>query len=148
MSTMKTDGRIAGSGSCLCGAVRYQVTGPLRPVVYCHCSQCRKTSGHFVAATAAAKNELVVAPDAALSWFASSESASRGFCRRCGSSLFWLPRDRKYVCIMAGSLDDPDGIRAVGHLFVGDKPSYYELHDNLPQHSKGGDYSVRSGWPR
>ena len=148
MSTTKTDGRIEGSGSCLCGAVRYRVTEPLRPIVYCHCSQCRKTSGHFVAATAVARNELVVAADEDLRWFPSSESASRGFCRRCGSSLFWQPRDREYVCIMAGSLDDPEGIHAVGHIFIDDKPGYYELHDNLPQHSKGGTHGLRSGWPR
>ena len=148
MSTTKTDGKMETGGSCLCGAVRYRVTEPLRPVVYCHCSQCRKTSGHFVAATAVAKSELVVADDADLCWFASSESASRGFCRRCGSSLFWLPEDRGYVCIMAGSLDDPHGIHAVGHLFVDDKPAYYDLHDNLPQNSKGADFGLRSGWPR
>ena len=148
MSTINADGRTEGSGSCLCGAVRYRVTEPLRPIIYCHCSQCRKTSGHFVAATAVARNELVVAADEDLRWFASSESASRGFCRRCGSSLFWLSEDRKYVCIMAGSLDDSDGAHAVGHIFVDDKPGYYELHDNLPQHSKGGTHGLRSGWPR
>ena len=133
-----SSGNTKCSGGCLCGAVRYEVVGPLRPVVYCHCSQCRRTTGHFLAATAAAKDELVIASDADLCWFASSESASRGFCGRCGSSLFWVSEAEDYICIMVGSLDDPGGIEAVEHVFVDDKPDYYQLNDDLPKHP-GGD---------
>lgn len=136
---MQTDRHVEARGACLCGAVRYQVMGPLRSVVYCHCGQCRRTSGHFVAATAVAKDELVVDSDIDLVWFASSEFASRGFCRCCGSSLFWLPEAEDYVCIMAGTLDDPSGIEAVEHIYVDDKPGYYELNDNLSKHAQGGN---------
>ena len=100
--------------------------------MYCHCSQCRRTSGHFVAATATAKDALQIVEHESLEWFASSESASRGFCRRCGSSLFWDPNAKDYVCIMAGSLDDSTGLQAVEHIYVGDKGHYYELFDGLP----------------
>ena len=120
-------------GGCLCGGVRYRVTGPLRPIIYCHCSQCRRTSGHFVAATAVTREALVIDADDGLEWFASSESASRGFCRRCGSSLFWLPNLRDYVSIMAGTLDDSAGLDAAEHICVSDKGDYYELTDDLPK---------------
>lgn len=121
------------TGGCLCGRVRYRVTGPLRPVVYCHCGQCRRTSGHFVAATAVAKDALIIETDVTLEWFASSETASRGFCRRCGSSLFWRPNAKPYICIMAGTLDESTGLEAVEHIYVNDKGDYYQLTDDLPK---------------
>ena len=71
------------SGGCLCRAVRYEITGPMRRVVYCHCEQCRKTSGHFVAATSVQTDELHISEDSGLEWYQSSDIADRGFCRRC-----------------------------------------------------------------
>lgn len=130
---MGTQGNLGKTGGCLCSGVRYRVTGPLRPVVYCHCSQCRRTSGHFVAATAVAKDALIVETDEYLDWFDSSEFASRGFCARCGSSLFWRPNARPYICIMAGTLDDSTGLEAVEHIYVSDKGDYYQLTDDLPK---------------
>ncbi len=121
------------TGGCLCGGVRYRVAGPLRPIIYCHCGQCRRTSGHFVAATAAAANALQIVADGSLAWFASSERAQRGFCRRCGSSLFWRPKDGNHVSIMAGTLDNSDGLEPVEHIHVGDRGDYYELTDDLPK---------------
>ena len=115
------------------GNVRYRVVGPLRPIIYCHCGQCRRTSGHFVAATAADVGALEIVADESLAWFASSECASRGFCRRCGSSLFWRPDDGSHVSIMAGTLDNSDGLAPVEHIYVGDKGGYYELNDDLPK---------------
>ena len=133
------NGRLEKTGGCLCGDVRYRVTGPLRPVVYCHCGQCRRTSGHFVAATAVAKDALIIEAGESLEWFASSEFASRGFCRRCGSSLFWRPRAKDHVSIMAGTLDETAGLKAVEHIYVGDKGDYYDLEDDLPK--------LPRGWP-
>ena len=134
---MRTDSRLETTGGCLCGGVRYRVMGPLRPIVYCHCGQCRRTSGHFVAATFVAKDALVVVADKSLEWFASSEFASRGFCRHCGSSLFWRPKTEEYVSIMAGTLDESTGLEAVEHIYTGDKGDYYELTDDLPTRTGG-----------
>ena len=131
----RADNRLETTGGCLCGGVRYHVTGPLRSVVYCHCSQCRRTSGHFVAATAVAKDALTVVADDSLEWFASSEFASRGFCSRCGSSLFWLSEARDQVSIMAGTLDESTGLEAGEHIFVKAKGDYYDLTDDLPKAS-------------
>jgi hypothetical protein len=118
------------SGACLCGAVRYRVTGPLRPVVACHCVQCRKTSGHFVAATSAPRD--CVAIEGRVSWYVSSDSARRGFCGICGASLFWDGAGDN-LSIHAGTLDEPTGLRLKGHIFCADKGDYYELTDELPK---------------
>ncbi len=121
------------TGSCLCGAVKFGINGTLRKVVYCHCGQCRKTSGHFVAATACDTDRLEISEDAGLSWYESSDIATRGFCSRCGSSLFWKPAHGKYVAVMAGTLDPPTGFVSREHIHVADASDYFELSDGLPQ---------------
>jgi hypothetical protein len=121
------------TGSCLCGAVKYGISGTLRKVVYCHCAQCRKTSGHFVAATACDTDQLDITEDAGLAWYQSSDIAARGFCSRCGSSLFWRPEHGKYVAVMAGALDAPTGLKSREHIYVDDASDYYDIADGLPQ---------------
>jgi hypothetical protein len=120
-------------GRCLCGAVRYAVTGPLRPVVYCHCKMCRQTSGHFVAATACTLPQLSIEPSEHLKWYRSSPKAERGFCGQCGANLFWKPTSGTHVSIWAGTLADPTGLSSAGHIFVAEKGGYYTLDDGLPQ---------------
>jgi len=129
------------TGGCLCGAVRYQVTGPLRPVVLCHCSQCRRNTGHFMAATAAQHRDFRLRQEAELRWYLSSESARRGFCGRCGSTLFWQGAERDYISIAAGTLDGATGLTSACHIFVADKGDYYSIDDGLPQ-SADGHFSV------
>ena len=120
-------------GGCLCGAVRYEVTGPLRGVVACHCSQCRRTSGHFVAASSAPADALTLNRAEGLCWYRSSPGAERGFCRVCGGNLFWRAIGNSDISIMAGSLDTPTGLTITEHIFVADKSDYYQLDDGLPQ---------------
>lgn len=117
------------SGSCLCGAVSYRIAGPLREVVACHCSQCRKQSGHFYATTSADDADLTIEDSGTLTWYAASNSAKRGFCSRCGSALFWKPNQGSYTSILAGSLDVDGGIKLVRHIYCGDKGDYYEIGD-------------------
>jgi hypothetical protein len=131
----------AKAGACLCGAVRYRVTGPLRPVVACHCSQCRRTTGHFMAATAARRCDFELISQAELKWYVSSPEARRGFCARCGSTLFWEGAGRDYISIAAGTLDGATGLTTARHTFVADKGDYYELSDGVPQ-SADGHFSV------
>ncbi len=125
------------TGGCLCGAVRYEIAGPMRSVVYCHCEQCRKTSGHFVAATAVGLEQLQISEDAGLEWFESSEIADRGFCTRCGSSLFWRPQHGKYMAVMTGAIDAPTGLKSREHIHTDDASDYYEITDGLPQYPQG-----------
>jgi len=122
-------------GHCLCGAVQYEVRGPLRSVVYCHCSMCRRTTGHFFAATACTREHLNIQPNDALRWYQSSASARRGFCEVCGSNLFWEAMGRDYISILAGSLDMPTGLVATEHIFTAEAGDYYSIADGLPQHA-------------
>ena len=121
------------SGGCLCGAVRYEVSGALRPVIMCHCTQCRRMTGHFMAATAARHADFRLVTGGGLKWFAASQEARRGFCAHCGSTLFWQGVERDYLSIAAGTLDDSSGLEVAGHIFVADKGSYYEITDGTPQ---------------
>ena len=118
------------TGGCLCGAVTYTVDGPLRPVVACHCVQCRKSSGHHVAATSAARDKVSITGE--VTWYKSSETARRGFCGVCGSSLFW-DGEGENMSIHAGTIDGKTGLTTRGHIFVADKGDYYEIADGLPQ---------------
>jgi len=123
-------------GRCLCGAVRYEVRGPLRDVVVCHCVECKRWNGTAGAYAATARNALVVTGEA-LRWIGSPESdrgAKRGFCVECGSSLFWDPRDGVAISIAAGTLDRPTGLRTVGHWYSRQAGDYDELPDDgLPR---------------
>jgi len=116
-------------GSCLCGVVRYQVLGAARSIVACHCHQCRKSSGHYVAATQVAKQDLQVSGADAITWYRSSDAAERGFCGTCGSNLFWRRHGASFVSIFAGSIDGPTGLIMDRQLHAESKGDYYELPD-------------------
>ncbi len=120
-------------GSCLCGAVKYQVIGPLRAVVACHCGQCQKTSGHHVAATSARRQDFSLLQEDGLKWYSSSVGIRRGFCQECGGNLFWDKAELANISIFAGTLDQPSGLQLVEHIYVDEKADYYELTDGLPQ---------------
>ena len=130
--------KTAITGGCNCGGVTYTVAGPMREVVACHCSQCRKQTGHFYAATNAADADLTVKDSGTLKWYAASDIAKRGFCGECGSALFWKPNGGDYTSILAGTLDgDAGGLKLDRHIFVADKGAYYELNDGLPAFEQG-----------
>jgi hypothetical protein len=105
-----------GSGGCLCGAVRYRVDGPLRDVIVCHCSVCRRSHGEPAAFSACATVDLELIAAGDLRWH-DLDGARRGFCGRCGSRLFWQ-RDRSRISIAAGSLDEPTGLRVSHHIHL------------------------------
>lgn len=121
------------SGSCLCGRVAFRINGRLRDVIACHCDQCRKQSGHFYAATSAADGDLEITGGEHLTWYKSSPEARRGFCRHCGSALFWKQAGSANTSILAGAIDKPTGLKIASHIFVAQKGDYYEIGDGLPQ---------------
>lgn len=128
-------------GGCLCGGVRYRVTGPLRPVVMCHCTQCRRTTGHVMAATAARRTDFHFVRQDDLRWFESSARARRGFCGNCGSTLFWDGAGLAHISIAAGTLDSTRGLKIACHIFVANKGDYYVIEDEAPQ-SIDGQFSA------
>lgn len=121
------------AGGCMCGQVRYEVRGPLRGVIACHCSQCRRSSGHYAAMTSAPAGKITMSRADSLVWFRSSDTAERAFCGTCGSNLFWKLAGRDSISITAGTLDLPTGIALEQHIFVADKSDYYSIDDDLPQ---------------
>jgi hypothetical protein len=122
------------NGSCLCGGVSYTLSGDLRPSVACHCLQCRKTSGHYVSATQVGPEQLSFIKNETLTWYQSTPEAQRGFCNRCGSSLFWNHVDDKgAVSVMSGTIDGATGIDTSKHIFTAFKGDYYDIADDLPQ---------------
>lgn len=120
-------------GSCLCGGVTFSVAGDLPPPNACHCGQCRKQSGHYWASTDVKRDALTIEGEDRLTWYAASEGVQRGFCRVCGSFLFWDPVGRAKIAIGMGAFDKPTGTRLDVHIFVADKGDYYDIADGLPQ---------------
>jgi hypothetical protein len=120
-------------GSCLCGAVTFEVACALPPPDGCHCTQCRKQSGHFWASTDIPRAALTIEGADKLTWFSSSEKVRRGFCSLCGSSLFWDPIRKDTIGVAMGAFDQPTGTSLGIHIFVAEKGDYYEITDGLPQ---------------
>lgn len=120
-------------GSCLCGAVRFELDAVPPQFRACHCSQCRKTSGYYWAAFSVPESDLRLTETAGLRWFKSSDWAQRGFCKECGSSLFYKLDDQATIEVAPGCIDGPTGTRVAGHIYVADKGDYYDITDSLPQ---------------
>jgi hypothetical protein len=120
-------------GGCLCGDVRYEATGPLRDVVACHCSQCRKTSGHFAAMTSVPLARFKVTEESGLAWYQSSDRARRGFCKHCGGNLFWKPEGEDRISITGGSFDGPLGVETSLHIYCAYKGDYYAIDADMEQ---------------
>lgn len=126
-------------GSCLCGGVRWRVQGGMRGIVACHCGQCRKQTGSYMTAIRAAAEDFSLDDRHGLvAWYRSSAAAERGFCKRCGSTLFWRRRKEGEapeagVSIAAGGMDrHPQALRVAGHIFAGDKAGWFHLPDGEP----------------
>jgi hypothetical protein len=123
-------------GSCLCGAVRFEVAGRLeKQLELCHCSQCRKQTSHAFAGVNVLRKDLSVHGEDKVAWYQSSEKVRRGFCSVCGSALFWNPNIEgyPYISIAMGAFDGPTGVRLAKHTFVNEKGDYYDIDDGLPQ---------------
>jgi len=126
------------TGSCLCGGVRYEVTGPFLRAGHCHCSRCRKHSGAAVCTQGRVLQEhfRLVRGDDLLRSFTEPGHASKIFCSVCGSSLFggnWPGGPE--VSIRLGTLDGEPGIRPQCHTFVDSRAEWDEITDDLPQHA-------------
>jgi hypothetical protein len=119
-------------GSCLCGAINFKVVGSLPGPDACHCTQCRKHSGHFSAGTDVPRSSVTIQGEENIKWFR-TENVRRGFCLTCGSSLFFDPDEKDWIGIAMGAFDSPTQTKLRIHIYVGDKGDYYEIGDNVPQ---------------
>ena len=124
------------TGSCLCGDVTFKVTGePFDPAA-CHCSMCRKSSGHVWAAAVVADEGLRI--EGPVRWYASSSKARRGFCPRCGSSLFWQEIGSGFIDFALGAVDGPTGMHLGRHIYTESKGDYYDIAAGEPQQVEEG----------
>lgn len=123
-------------GSCLCGGVTFEVEGSLPQPTACHCTKCRKHSGHYEASTDVPRSAVKVYGSENITWFQTSEKVRRGFCKTCGSSLFWDPIFKDWTAIAMGAFDTPTQTKLARHIFVKDKGDYYDIADGLPQNEQ------------
>ncbi len=132
-----TSNRLAGR--CLCGGVSFSVDAEaFDNRTACHCSQCRRWSGHVWASVSGPKAKFAIdAGEDKVKWHHASDFARRGFCADCGSSLFWhahgLEEYKDRIAVAFGALDAPTGVKLEEHIFVADKGDYYDIADGLPQ---------------
>ena len=119
------------NGSCLCGDVIFEASGPFSSVAACHCGQCRRQSGHVWASAVVSEKDIKIAGD--VRWFEASKTAKRGFCPTCGSFLFWKAHDEDTISFALGAVDGPTGLKLKKHIFTKDKGDYYAISDDVPQ---------------
>jgi hypothetical protein len=125
-------------GSCLCGAVRYEVDGALGPITCCHCSMCRKAQGTAFAtnATVDAERFRITTGRESLRAYRSSPAKERVFCGTCGSPVYSRHDARPAVVrLRIGTLDTPIEARPSAHIHVASKAEWWAIVDGLPQHA-------------
>lgn len=121
------------TGRCHCGGVAFEVCASATDVTFCHCRDCRRTTGHIHASVGIKEKNLSLVKDETLRWYNSTEDIERGFCSVCGGNLFWRSRTKDDLAILAGMFDEPSGLTSKQHIFVASKGDYYDLDDDLPK---------------
>lgn len=126
-------------GSCLCGAVEYEIDGALGPIVYCHCSRCRKANGSaFSAVSPVASSDFsIVKGEEHLSSYQHANGFVRDFCGTCGSPIIGK-RDSlsETVRVRIGTLDTPNYANVSSHIFVDSKSEWESILDDAPQYQE------------
>lgn len=128
------------SGSCLCGDVSYEFTGPVKVFQYCHCTRCQKITG------SAHASNIIIDPGN-FKWIEGEDNVGRyelseakhfasSFCKTCGSTLPWLAQTKKAMIVPAGTLDDDPKVKPVHNIFYVDKACWYENVDNLVKYDE------------
>jgi hypothetical protein len=126
------------SGGCLCGAVRYQLSGPVSNLCFCHCATCRRATGAPMVPWGTFAREAVRVTHGRLSEYRSSAQVWRGFCARCGTSLTYRHEARAgEIDVTLATLDDPTWLAPQMHVWVKDRLPWLAIGDRLPQHAEG-----------
>ena len=128
------------SGGCLCGAVRYEISGELEPIQVCHCGQCRKAQGGPFATNIPLERTRfrLLSGASRLAEFRASPQKKRVFCHTCGSPIY-SARDTQpgVLRLRAGTLDEPVRTKPEAHYHVASRAAWWPLEDNLPRHESG-----------
>jgi len=125
------------AGGCECGAVRYEVVDAFRYAQNCHCSRCRAATGTaFKAFAGIERDKLRLTHGSDRLQVVGDDDSNDTRCAACGSLLFSVVRDGRYVHVAMGSLVDAPMIRPTAHIFVGSKAPWFEITDDLPQNEE------------
>lgn len=125
------------SGKCLCGDVAFKAAGRVNRVSACYCSMCRAQNGGGAFYSTEISGDISFTKSAALVWYQASPKAERGFCKSCGSSLFWrLNADPSSLDISLGALDDTSGLTLDAHIFSDNCAAYQTLPADAPHVSE------------
>ena len=122
--------------SCLCGGIQFRTKGYHRNVQNCHCAQCMKTHGNYAAYTNVEERNIKFLKKRTLKWFKSSKRAKRGFCNKCGASLFFKVIGAKTISIAAGTFNRPVTLKTTMNIFVKGKSDYYKLDGRMPKFNR------------
>ena len=126
------------AGGCLCGSVRYQLTGPVHNLCWCHCNSCRRALGAPMVPWGTVERERVRVTRGELTEYRSSAPVLRGFCAACGTSLTYRHESRPAeIDVALATLDEPALLAPRAHLWVADKLPWVVISDGLPQFSAG-----------
>ena len=128
--------KLSLKASCLCGGIQLRTHGYHRDVENCHCVQCMKTHGHHAAYTNVREQNIKFLKKRTLKWFRSSKRAKRGFCRKCGASLFFKIIGSNDISIAAGMFNGPTKLKTIRNIFVKGKLDYYKLDNRLPKFNR------------
>jgi hypothetical protein len=114
------------TGGCLCGAVRYEIDGPLPAASACHCVQCRRQHGALGVYTLAPTDRYKIKGERHIAWYESSPGIRRGFCKICGSKLFWERIGSGQLDVTLGTIDPPTGLKIERQIYLADAGDYYD----------------------
>jgi len=128
--------KLSLKASCLCGSIKLKTQGYHRNVQNCHCIQCMKTHGHNAAYTNVEERNVKFLEKRTLKWFRSSKRAKRGFCNKCGASLFFKIIGARTISIAAGMFNRPMKLKTTMNIFVKGKPDYYKLDSRMPKFNR------------
>lgn len=134
------------SGSCFCGDVRYRVGGPALTICQCHCSMCQRSVGAPVVTWATFERRSFEATGRALAWFESSPEGRRGFCERCGASLFFeSERFPGLIDVTVVTLENAGDLAPTMHIYAQSRQPWMSVADGLPCHAGDSNSPVVSG---
>jgi hypothetical protein len=122
------------TGSCLCGSVRYEISGDIGDIVHCHCQKCRKAHGSAFSSVAAVNDEsFTLLGKETLKGYESSPEKYRYFCSGCGTQIYAKRMNTEHIILRLGSVDSEITAAEKNHIWVSEKASWYTINSSLPE---------------
>jgi len=123
------------TGSCLCGNVKYEVSGEIGGIVHCHCQTCRKAHGSVFSSVAGVNDsDFNLIGNVTLGCYESSSGENRYFCPNFATQVYAKRDGTQHIILRLGSLNDDPNATEINHIWVSQKASWYSLNSNLPEH--------------